>query len=1068
MWRIKKRVFVFFLTLILISNVGPVFSLSGESENISITNNGDTAIKSNDANTGKKQVINLNEGWMYVDGTDQTQVNLPHCWEYVHPTMSYIPTMNSKTTYYEKKLDVTTYKGKNLFLKFYGVNKNADIYINDTKAGSHIGGFTAFVIDITDFATTDVITIKVVTTNIDIKSMPINTDFTHFAGIYRDVELIACDDTYISVEDYGASGVYVDQKIANDKADLAVKVKMSNKSSENESLQIKTELFDDQGNLVADDKDDVNILADQLNQQFSLNMTLASPHLWNGTKDPYLYTLKTTVYKENEVIDTNQQKIGLRTFEVKNGTFYLNGLEYELHGVGFHQDREGYGNATTDEMKKEDMDLMKEMGVNAIRTAHYPHDDYIYQLADEYGFVVWNEIPFYMIMADTDTFRNTTKQQAIEMVRQGYNHPSIICWGIQNEVNTNASYAVYGKEFAVSSSTLAAFMTELGKLVKQEDTSRMVVQAHIDSESAAKESSAWTKKGVIDSTGLNLYYGFKSPIKSGDENGYKQIQSEYSTAINKYKTIFNTDSLAISEYGAGGNTDQHTTIDSQFSWSGNDNSEPEHPEELQSFVHEAAYDQISKQEDVWVAFVWNMFDFSCYRNQGGKERLNNKGLITYDHKTKKDAFYFYKANWNKDDKFVYITQRRQNEVYTQYNTVKVYSNCDNVKLIVNNKDYGNGQKQQEGVFVWKNVEYSESNDIKAIGNSDNCEYTDEIQDIHLETSVNYQTHVQDLGWQSTVKDGQTAGTTGQAKRLEAIKIDLNNSNGSIEYRTHIQDIGWESGWKKDGELSGTEGQAKRLEAIQIQLTGKLAEEYDIYYRVHAENLDWMDWAKNGESAGTAGYAYRLEAIEIRLVKKGESAPGKTDKPYVQHYIGYSTHIQDIDWQGMVYDGAMSGTEGQSKRLEAIRISLQNAQYEGDVEYRTHVQDYGWESSWKKNGNTSGTSGQSKRLEAIQIRLTREMAEKYDIYYRVHTQDFGWLGWAKNGESAGTEGYAKRLEGIEIKLVKKGDPAPGVTENSFYRYNSSVSQLKQAKECSQLLIVSVTNGSYATVSMHTKG
>ncbi|MBM6881409.1 Ig-like domain-containing protein, partial [[Clostridium] spiroforme] len=302
-------------------------------------------------------------------------------------------------------------------------------------------------------------------------------------------------------------------------------------------------------------------------------------------------------------------------------------------------------------------------------------------------------------------------------------------------------------------------------------------------------------------------------------------------------------------------------------------------------------------------------------------------------------------------------------------------------------------------------------------------------------SVVYQTHVENIGWQDIVKDGQIAGITGQSKRLEAIKIDLKNDesyDGSIEYRTHIQDIGWESSWTKNGNISGTSGQSKRLEAIQIRLTGEMAEEYDIYYRVHAQEFGWLDWAKNGESAGTAGYSYRLEAIEIKLVKKGEAAPGKTEKPYIQHLIGYSTHVQDIGWQGMEYDGNMSGTTGQSKRLEAINIVLQNPQYEGDVEYKTHIQDIGWESSWTKNGNISGTSGQSKRLEAIQIRLTGEMAKKYDIYYRVHAEDYGWLGWAKNGESAGTEGLSKRLEAIEIKLVKKGETAPGSTENSFIK------------------------------------
>ena len=299
--------------------------------------------------------------------------------------------------------------------------------------------------------------------------------------------------------------------------------------------------------------------------------------------------------------------------------------------------------------------------------------------------------------------------------------------------------------------------------------------------------------------------------------------------------------------------------------------------------------------------------------------------------------------------------------------------------------------------------------------------------------VEYQTHIENIGWQGWKTDGEMSGTSGQSKRLEAIQIQLKNNSsykGALQYQTHIENIGWQ-GWKQDGEMSGTSGQSKRLEAIKIKLTDELAKNYDIYYRVHAQNLGWLDWASNGESAGTAGYSYRLEGIEIKLVEKGGSAPGKTERPYVQRYVSYQTHIENIGWQEMKYDGETSGTSGQSRRLEGINISLNNPQYEGNIEYQTHIENIGWQ-GWKANGQMSGTSGQSKRLEAIKIKLTGEMANKYDIYYRVHAQEFGWLGWASNGESAGTEGYSYRLEAIEIKLVKKGGSAPGSTDHCFYK------------------------------------
>ena len=295
-------------------------------------------------------------------------------------------------------------------------------------------------------------------------------------------------------------------------------------------------------------------------------------------------------------------------------------------------------------------------------------------------------------------------------------------------------------------------------------------------------------------------------------------------------------------------------------------------------------------------------------------------------------------------------------------------------------------------------------------------------------SISYQTHVQDYGWQSWKSNGEVSGTVGQSKRLEGINIKLSNINGSIEYKTHVQDIGWQD-WKSNGQMSGTTGQSKRLEAIKVKLSGEAANQYDVYYRVHAQDYGWLDWAKNGESAGTEGYSKRLEGIQIVLVKKGESAPGSTSRPFICKIIKYQTHVQNIGWQGEKADGEMSGTTGQSLRLEAIKIQLSSS-IDGGIVYKTHVQDYGWQ-NFVTNGQASGTSGQAKRLEAIQMQLTGNAMNQYDLYYRVHAQNFGWLGWAKNGESAGTAGYSYRLEGIQIVLVPKGGNAPGSTSKHYY-------------------------------------
>ena len=320
-----------------------------------------------------------------------------------------------------------------------------------------------------------------------------------------------------------------------------------------------------------------------------------------------------------------------------------------------------------------------------------------------------------------------------------------------------------------------------------------------------------------------------------------------------------------------------------------------------------------------------------------------------------------------------------------------------------------------------------------------------------DVTVSYRTHVQSIGWQNPVTNGTMSGTSGRAKRLEGIKISVTgNSNLGIQYTTHCQSYGWLP-WSANGEMNGTEGEAKRLEAIKIQLTGADKDKYNVYYRVHAQSYGWLAWAANGAPAGTAGLSKRLEAIQIVIVKKGESfnhAIGNIQSARGEAYIAsstananpvvtgennvnveYRTHVQSFGWQGWKYNGVMSGTSGKAKRLEGINIKLTNKPYSGSIVYTTHVQSIGWQgnennvNTWFRDGQMAGKSGRAKRLEAIRIALTGEMAEHYDVYYRVHAQTYGWLAWAKNGEAAGTAGLSKRLEGIQIVLVPKGGAAP---------------------------------------------
>lgn len=300
-------------------------------------------------------------------------------------------------------------------------------------------------------------------------------------------------------------------------------------------------------------------------------------------------------------------------------------------------------------------------------------------------------------------------------------------------------------------------------------------------------------------------------------------------------------------------------------------------------------------------------------------------------------------------------------------------------------------------------------------------------------SISYSTHVQDIGWQSYKKDGEINGTTGKAKQLEGLKIKLTgvDAESGIQYRSHIQDSGWECDYHKNDELSGTTGRALQMEGLQIQLTGLIAQSYDVYYRVHTQHLGWLNWAKNGEIAGTTRMFYQLEAVQIQLVKKNISGPSGRGPAYVSlPIVSYRAHVQDIGWQNYVQNGAQAGTTGKAKQLESIQIHLKNQDFTGNIQYRSFVQNSGWENEYLQNDGQSGTTGRALRLEAIQIRLTGDLSKYFDVYYRVHCQNFGWLGWAKNGASAGTEGYFYQLEGLQVKIVPKEGTVPGPTVNAF--------------------------------------
>lgn len=297
--------------------------------------------------------------------------------------------------------------------------------------------------------------------------------------------------------------------------------------------------------------------------------------------------------------------------------------------------------------------------------------------------------------------------------------------------------------------------------------------------------------------------------------------------------------------------------------------------------------------------------------------------------------------------------------------------------------------------------------------------------------VKYLAHVQRYGWQTWQTDGSRAGTERESKRLEALMIQLVDApyEGSIEYRAHVQRNGWQD-YVADGVPCGTEGLSRRMEAFQIRLTGEMAEHYDVWYRAHVQTFGWLGWAKNDEPSGTAGYCKRMEAVEIKILPKGSDAPGSTDDPF-RLPVTYRAHVQTVGWQDWVRGGVTSGTQGQSKRLEALRMQVTGSPYEGSIEYRVHVRKKGW-LDYVSDGQIAGTVGESRRAEAVQIRLTGELGTKYDVWYRVHAQTIGWMGWAANDAPAGSEGLSKRLEAVQVVLVPKNGVAPGDTDNAYMK------------------------------------
>ncbi|HST54163.1 MAG TPA: glycoside hydrolase family 2 TIM barrel-domain containing protein [Pyrinomonadaceae bacterium] len=555
---------------------------------------------------------------------------------------------------------------RQVYLQFDGVNRRADVYLNGQLLGTHTGGFARFRFDATPYlkpGTENVVAVRV--NNEGNAVAPTVADFTFFGGIYRGVSLLVTNRVQIETLDYASPGVYLKQvHVSPERADIDVTVKLSNHEQRAAGLRVRTLITDARGATVKETASTSKLDADSRGQ-VAERLSLERPHLWDGLRDPYLYKVYVEVYENDALRDRVEQPLGLRFFSVDaDEGFFLNGRHLGLHGVCRHQDRLDKGWAISDADEREDFALIREMGATAVRVAHYQQSQLWYTLADEQGVVMWAEIPFVGDAIDTPSFFDNAKEQLRELIRQNYNHPSIMFWGVGNETRQPAADAL---------------LAQLAVTVRLEDPTRLSTYAsdHADDD---------TKNWHTDLLAFNRYFGWYSRSAEDFAKWADAVHERFPRAL-----------LAVSEYGAGASVRQHELNPKRPEPGGH-----WHPEEYQSAFHEAYWNAISARPYLWATFVWNMFDFAAdQRDEGDAPGRNDKGLVTYDRKTRKDAFFFYKANWSTQP-VLYITSRRFTERTEATAPVKIYSNAGPVELFVNG--ISQGKRTGEGrIFRWAAV-----------------------------------------------------------------------------------------------------------------------------------------------------------------------------------------------------------------------------------------------------------------------------------------------------------------------------------------------------------------------------
>lgn len=593
-----------------------------------------------------REITKIMKGWEFTgpDGTTTT-VDLPHTWnardgqdggnDYWRGTCIY------RTHFAAPQFNTASHQ---VWIQFDGVNASAHVVLNGSPVCNHDGGYSTFRANITELLRDEnELTVEVDNSKND-RVYPQKADFTFYGGIYRDVSLMVVSKNHFALDYFGGPGIRITPTVQG--ADASVQVTTWHDGEG----EVSIELLDAAGNTVATGKGP------------DITLTIFNAHLWNGVKDPYLYSCKARLVVNGTVEDETTTRFGVRSFKVdpKKG-FFLNGKSYPLHGVSRHQDRKGLGNAITREMHDEDMALIKEIGANTIRLAHYQHDQYFYDLCDEVGMVVWAEIPY--ISEHMPNGRENTISQMKELIIQNYNHPCIVCWGVSNEITISTK----------DKKDMLDNHRQLNDLCHEMDKTRLTTLACYAMCGPFNRSAH-----ITDMVSWNLYLGWYVP-------GF--ILNDLWMGF--FHLCFPNRPFGYSEYGAEGMPNLHSTHPHRG----------DHTEEYQAKYHEYMLRCFKRHPWMWATHVWNMFDFAAdARDQGGEPGMNHKGLVTFDRKTKKDSFYLYKAWWS-DEAFVHICSKRFVERTGSTATVKVYSNQSTVALYVNGNKVG--EQTGEHVFTFK-------------------------------------------------------------------------------------------------------------------------------------------------------------------------------------------------------------------------------------------------------------------------------------------------------------------------------------------------------------------------------